>query len=81
MFQRTDLNRSTVPAYRGQGVGERPESDYAGSGDVSALETQATDHESRIATLETQVADLLTRMTAAETGISDHEDRITALEP
>lgn len=74
MRQRTDLNRSDQPAYRGQDVGVRPESDYAGVGDLGGL----TD---RVGTLEGQVADLLSRMSAAEAAIADHEDRIVALEP
>lgn len=88
MLQRTGLNLTRTPAYRGQAVGERPESDYASSTDASALtgrvdalETGATDHEGRIAALEAQVTDLLSRMAPAEATLVDHESRITALEP
>ena len=53
MYQRTDLNLSETPAYRGQEVGQRPESDYAETGDVAGIAIAVSDLEAALAALPT----------------------------
>lgn len=66
MFQRTDLNRSRVPGYRGQEVGSRPESSYATIAELEALEARVEALEAWKLTVDTTLADLESRVSTLE---------------
>lgn len=73
MYQRVDLNRSSLPVTREQTVGSRAETSYATSGDIAALTSALND-------LQDAVGELQDWRALVDTTLLDFEARISALE-